>query len=36
MNNSLGVAPSITPHIVAINPVAVVVTTTDFNLDAGR
>ena len=39
MNGSLGarlgVAPSITTHIVAINP-AEVVATTNFNLDAGR
>ena len=30
------VAPSITPHTVAINLHAAVVVTIDFNLDAGR
>ena len=35
MNGSLGAVPSITLHIVAINPAAVVAA-TNFNLDAGR
>ena len=35
MNGSLGVVPSITPHIVAIDP-AEVVAAAYFNLDAGR
>ena len=33
MIGSLGVAPLITPYIIAINPAAA---TTNFNLDMGR